>query len=90
MMHMPGAATIAAADGGQQNNAASGLGIKSDTSENVVVGFSFNALSTIFVMLMASCAKLAGEQPRNSHFWCSCSAVAVTWCDGPADERLPS
>ena len=43
--------------------AAAGPDSKSDTSENVAIGFAFNALSTIFVMLMASCAKLAGGYP---------------------------
>lgn len=63
MKGVPGPAADAAAGGGRQHVAAAGLDSKSDTSENVVIGFAFNALSTIFVMLMASCAKLAGECP---------------------------
>ena len=63
MKYVPGPAADAAAGGGRQHVAAAGLDSKSDTSENVVIGFAFNALSTIFVMLMASCAKLAGECP---------------------------
>lgn len=34
---------------------------RGSTTEHAVIGFAFNALSTIFVMLMATCAKLAGD-----------------------------
>jgi hypothetical protein len=63
MKHMLAPAADAAAGGGRQHVAAAGPDSKSDTSENVAIGFAFNALSTIFVMLMASCAKLAGGCP---------------------------
>ena len=62
MKHVPGSAADAAG-GGRLHMAAAGLDSKSDTSENVAIGFAFNALSTVFVMLMASCAKLAGGCP---------------------------
>jgi hypothetical protein len=65
MKHM-GPAADAAAAGGRQHMAAAGPDSKSDTSENVAIGFAFNALSTIFVMLMASCAKLAGGYPARA------------------------
>lgn len=68
MMHVSGvAAEVAAGGHPQRKAAASPAQVKSDTSEHVVIGAAFNAMSTVFVMLMASCAKLAGERPASNH-----------------------
>lgn len=55
------------ANGGQQIAVRSpvkpgdGSAAHGSTTEHAVVGFAFNAISTVFVMLMATCAKLAGQ-----------------------------
>ena len=38
-----------------------GAAAQKDVSEQAFLGFVFNALSTIFVMVMGVCAKLAGD-----------------------------